>query len=73
LKGELYVQETPHIAQVSRPHPPETESEITRYLWAFNSRIFVAPCANAGQSRWRDRTKTVESEKRKGVCVDVSE
>jgi hypothetical protein len=22
-KGELHVQETPHIAQVSRPHPPE--------------------------------------------------
>ena len=51
LKDELYVQETPHIAQVSRPHLPEGISEIIPHPWAFNSRIFVAPHANAGQSR----------------------
>ena len=31
-KDELYVQETPHVAQVSRPHLPERESEITLSL-----------------------------------------
>ena len=29
---EFYVQQTPHVAQVSRPHPPEWESEITPHL-----------------------------------------
>ena len=51
MKDKFNVQDTPHIAQVSRPHLPEGESEIIPHLWAFNSRIFVAPCANAGQSR----------------------